>query len=180
VTTALPAFTASPIAYQQNMVSAGQTALYSFTLAQTVYTGTISFTATGLPANSAVSFSPTSITASGCSTTNTVALSILTQQGASALQSSVGPIGKGLWGTLAAVPGLGLALLIGLRRRRAPLRYGNLWLALALLVAASGTIACGNGVTTLPRTPAGTYTITITATGSTGTSSTITVPLTVK
>lgn len=180
VTTALPAFTASPIAYQQNTVSAGQTALYSFTLAQTVYTGTISFTATGLPANSAVSFSPTSITASGCSTTNTVALSILTQQGASALQSSVGPIGKGLWGTLAAVPGLGLALLIGLRRRRAPLRYGNLWLALALLVAASGTIACGNGVTTLPRTPAGTYTITITATGSTGTSSTITVPLTVK
>jgi hypothetical protein len=178
VTTALPAFTTSAILYQQNTVAAGQTALYSFTLAQTVYTGTITFAATGLPANSAVSFSPTSIAANGCSTSNTVAVSILTQQGPAAL-SSIG-LGSRPWGIGTTLLGLGLALCIGLRRRRAPLQYGQFWMALALLIAASGTVACGNGVTATPRTPAGAYTLTITATGSAGTTASFNVPLTVK
>jgi hypothetical protein len=180
VTTALPAFAASAITYQQNTVSAGQTALYSFNLAQTVYTGTITFSASGLPANSSVSFSPSTITASGCSTSNTVALSILTQQGPSALQSSIGLGGKGLLGSLTTLLGLGLALFIGLRRRRAPLRYGHFWMALALLLAASGTVACNNSVTAIAGTPSGPYTITVTATGSTGTVSSFTIPLTVR
>ena len=179
VTTALPAFTTSAISYQQNTVAAGQTALYSFTVAQTVYTGTITFSATGLPANSSVSFSPASIAANGCSTTNTVAVSILTQQG-SALQSSIGLGGNCPWGIVTTLLGLGMALCVGLRRRRAPLRYGQFWMMLALLLAASGTVACGNGVTSIPRTPAGAYTLTITATGSAGTTSSFTVPLTVK
>jgi hypothetical protein len=179
VTTALPAFTTSAISYQQNTVAAGQTALYSFTVAQTVYTGTITFSATGLPANSSVSFSPASIAANGCSTTNTVAVSILTQQG-SALQSSIGLGGNRSWGIVTTLLGLGMALCVGLRRRRAPLRYGQFWMMLALLLAASGTVACGNGVTSIPRTPAGAYTLTITATGSAGTTSSFTVPLTVK
>jgi len=75
---------------------------------------------------------------------------------------------------------MGLALAIGLRRRRAPLRYGQFWMALALLLAASGTVACGNGVTATPATPAGPYTLTVTATGSAGTVFSFTVPLTVK
>lgn len=179
LTTALPAFAASAITYQQNTVSAGQIALYSFNLAQTVYTGTITFSASGLPANSSVIFSPTTITASGCSATNTVAVSIVTQQGSSALQSSIGG-GKGLLGSLTTLLGLGLALIVGLRRRRAPLRYGHFWMALALLLGASGTVACNNSVTAIAGTPSGPYTITITATGSTGTVSTFTIPLTVK
>ncbi len=179
VTTALPAFAASAITYQQNLVSAGQTALYSFNIAQTVYTGTITFSATGLPANSSVSFSPTTITAAGCSATNTVAVSIITQQGSSALLSSMGG-GKGLLGSLATLLGLGLALIVGLRRRRVPLMYGHFWMALALLLAASGTVACNNSVTAVAATPSGPYTITVTATGSTGTVSTFTIPLTVK
>jgi hypothetical protein len=75
---------------------------------------------------------------------------------------------------------MGLALAIGLRRRRAPLRYGQFWMVLALLLGASGAIACGNGVTTATRTPAGSYTVTVTATGSAGTISSVNVPLTVK
>lgn len=180
VTAALPAFTASVVSYQQNAVSPGQTALYSFTLAQTVYAGTITFAATGLPANSAAVFNPSSIVATGCSTSSTVALSIITQQGPSALQAAIGLGGSGLWGTPATVLGMGLALAIGLRRRRAPLRYGQFWMALALLLAASGTVACGNGVTATPATPAGPYTLTVTATGSAGTVFSFTVPLTVK
>jgi hypothetical protein len=176
---ALPAFAASAITYQQNTVSAGQTALYSINLAQTVYTGTITFSASGLPANSSVIFSPTTITASGCSATNTVTVSIVTQQGSSALQSSIGG-GKGLLGSLATLLGLGLALVVGLRRRRAPLRYGHFWMALALLLTVSGTVACNSSVTAIAGTPSGPYTITVTATGSTGAVSTFTIPLTVK
>jgi Bacterial Ig-like domain (group 3) len=176
VITALPAFTTSATTFQQSTVAAGQTALYSFNLAQTVYSGTITFAASGLPANSAVSFSPASITANGCSTSNTVAVSILTQQGSVTL-SSFGLGGKRPWGIFTTILGLGLALAVGMRRRRAPLRYGTFWMALAVLLATSGFAACGNGVAAAPRTPAGAYTVTITATGSTGTTSIFTVPL---
>lgn len=177
---ALPAFSAAATTYQQNTVAPGQTALYSFNISQTVYTGTIAFSAAGLPANSSVVFSPSTITANGCSTTSTIAVSILTQQGAAATAvSSLGLGGHGPWGALASLAGLVMALLIGLRSRRAPLRYRQLWMVLALLIASSGAIACGNAVTAAKATPAGSYSITITATGSTGTLSTFTIPLTV-
>jgi hypothetical protein len=52
-------------------------------------------------------------------------------------------------------------------------------MVLALLIASSGAIACGNSVVAKQATPAGTYSITITATGPTGTPSSFTVPLTV-
>lgn len=176
VTSALPTFTTSAITYQQNSVVPGQTALYSFNVNQTVYNGTITFAASGLPANSSISFSPASITASGCSTTNTVAVSIFTQQGSAAM-SSVGLSGDRPWGVVTALVGLGLALGIGLRRRRAPLRYSQFWMALALLLAASGTVACNSALTSA-GTPAGTYNpITITATGSTGTVSSFPISL---
>jgi hypothetical protein len=179
VTVSNPTFTSSTIAYQQNTVVAGQTGLYSFQLVQNVYGGTITMACSGLPAHSSCTFSPNSISANGCSTTNTVALSILTQQGLP-VAASLGTGGRDLWATLSVLPGLGLALLIGLRRRRVPMRYGQLWMALALLVAASGMIACNNAQS-VAATPSGTYNITVTATGSTGgTVATFTVPLTVK
>ena len=178
VTISNPTFTTSSISYQQSTVVAGQTGLYSFNLVQNVYAGTITLACSGLPANSSCSFSPSTIPANGCSTTNTVALSILTQQ-ATPVAASLGTGGRGLWATLSVLPGLALALLIGLRRRRVPMRYGQLWMALALLLAASGTIACSSSKLTA-ATPSGTYTVTVTATGSSGTVATMTVPLTVK
>jgi hypothetical protein len=72
-----------------------------------------------------------------------------------------------------------MALLIGLRRR-VVLRHRGLWLMLALLIASTGLVACGKGSTAGPTTPSGAYTITVTTSGTTGTPSSFTVPLTVK
>ena len=178
VTSSVAAFTASAISsHQQNTVAPGQTGLYSFTLAQNVYSGTITMSCSGLPANSSCSFSPTSITANGCSTTSTVSLSILTQQGA--VSSSLGIAGRSVFSILSMVSGFGLALLIGLRRRQTPMRFGEIAMVLALLLGTSGLVACGSGVQAAAPTPAGSYTVTVTATGSTGATSTFTVPLTV-
>jgi hypothetical protein len=77
------------------------------------------------------------------------------------------------------VSGFGLALLIGLRRRNSALRFSQLWMVLALLIGASGMAACSGQLEGGPATPAGNYTITVTATGSTGATSSFTVPLTV-
>jgi len=179
ITSSSPSFTASPIIYQENAVVPGQAGLYSFTLSQNVYAGTITMACSGLPANSSCMFSPQTITASGCSATNTIALSILTQTGpVSSSGAALGSSGNGLWSLFSTGFGFGLALLIGYRRRRSSMRLGSVWMVLALLIGASGMLACGSGLTGGgAATPAGNYTITVTATGSTGSTSTFTVPL---
>jgi len=173
--TSLPGFSMSAGTNQQATVAAGQTALYSFNLAQNVYTGTITFSCSGLPANASCVFNPSSITASGCSTTSLIALSILTQQGTPvAVTAGIG----GRWQVFGVFTGLTLALLVGIRRRRVGMHLGHIWMSLAMLLAASSLVACGSGAKTSP-TPAGTSTVTVTATGSAGTVATFTVPLTV-
>lgn len=193
ITSSLPSFTITPSPYSGPTtmvngvavptVAPGETALYSFYVNQNVYSGTITFTVTGLPANSTYSMSPSvGFTATGCSVTNTVALSILTQQGTTVQPAGFGANGHGVWRIMSVLAGLGLALLIGLRRRRVAMRYGQIWMALALLLAATGTVACGKGVGTVlqPATPAGSYTIKVTAVPSVGTAPpSITFPLTV-
>jgi hypothetical protein len=180
VVSSAPTFTTSTIVSGQSTVSAGQTGLYSFSLVQSVYAGTISLSCSGLPTNSSCSFSPSTIAATGCSTTNTITLSILTQPATKAIPASIGMIGRSKWSEMLLLPGLGLALLIGLQRRRLPVHYRQLCLALALLLTASGLVACGNGTSTAVGTPSGSYTVTVTASGSTGNSVSFTVPLTVK
>jgi hypothetical protein len=112
---------------------------------------------------------PSALSFVGCSTTTTYALSIYTQA-----QTTVTPgsfvSGRGTWSLITGFAGVLLVLAIGLRRRR--IRFAQIWMALALLLATSGTLACGKGVGTVlqPATPAGTYTITVTATGSAGSS----------
>jgi streptogramin lyase len=177
ITSTTPTFTTAPLATQQNTVSAGQTGLYSFTITQSVYTGTLSFACSGLPSNSSCVFSPSSITGTGCSTTNTIAFSILTQQGqplAAGLVSGSGP-----WGIVSLVGVFSMALLLDLRRR-VVLRHRGLWLMLALLIASTGLMACGKGSTAGPTTPSGAYTVTVTTYGTNGTPSSFTVPFTVK
>jgi hypothetical protein len=85
ITTSLPGFSIAPVSYMQSSVVPGQTALYSFTVAQNVYTGNITFAVTitgtnGPVPNVSYTLSPTTLTGAGCSVTNTVALSIITQQ----------------------------------------------------------------------------------------------------
>jgi hypothetical protein len=177
ITAAAPSFSATATAYQQSAVAPGETGLYSFNVLQNVYTGTIAMACSGLPAGATCSFSPQTLTATGCSTTSTVALSVLTQQGPMA--ASLGGPGRGLWSWLSLFAACGLASLLGLRRRSATHRFGRLTLLLLLAIGASGMMACGSGASGAAATPAGKYTITVTATGSTGTASTFTVPLTV-
>lgn len=194
VTTANPSFTAAvvndgttnvyggcpPGMVGQCAVSAGGTALYSFTITQNVYTGTINFACQGLPAYASCVFSPSSITATGCSTTSTVALSITTQQPGPIKQAFLGIPGAGRWTLLGIVPAFALALLLGFRRRRAALRFAQLGLALSLLFAMLNVTGCGNGAKSTLGTPTGTSTITVAITGSNGTSLTVPVTLTVK
>ncbi len=181
-----PNFVATANSTMESSVVAGGTALYSFSLAQNVYSGTISFSCSGLPASSSCVFSPSTITATGCTTSSTVALSILTTQAAPQPISVTGSgygSGRGPWQALAILPGLLLAMWIGIRRRKHVLRFGKVWMALALLLITSGMVACGKvggGGPTVLATPSGTSTVTVTATGSAGTVSTFTVPLTVK
>ena len=182
ITSTVPSFSTSVLTNnEQNSIAAGQTALYSFNVVQSVYTGTITFAVTGLPANSSYILSPTSITATGCSQTSTVALSILTQPSVKASPASIGFGGRGRGQAFVIIAGLGMALLIGIRRRKLPMRFGQIGMAIALLIAASGIVACnGNSTVATPGTPSGTSTITVTATGSAGTVTTFTVPLTIQ
>jgi hypothetical protein len=179
ITATTPTFASATTPYQQSTVAQGQTGLYSFTLSQTVYSGTITFACASLPAGASCSFSPSTITASGCSASNTVALSILTTAPTVTL-SSLGGTGRGPWTLISMLGGLGLALLIGIRRRSVHIPFGRVWMALALLAVCSGAIACNGTINAPAATPKGTYTVTVTATGSTGTTSNVTIPLTVQ
>jgi len=180
VTTSSPTFTASALTPQENTVTAGQSALYSFNVAQNVYSGTITMSCSGLPANSSCSFNPAAIAATGCSTASTVALSILTQAGSASGLASLGGGGRGIWQLFSLITGFALALAIGLRRRQTPLRFRTLGMAVVLLLASCTMAACGSGNAAVPATPSGAYTVTVTATGSTGIISTFAVPLTIK
>ncbi|HZL26472.1 MAG TPA: Ig-like domain repeat protein [Acidobacteriaceae bacterium] len=180
IASSAPTFATALLPTMQSTVVAGQTGLYSFTVAQNIYTGTISFACTGLPAYSSCVFSPATLTATGCTITSTVALSILTQQATSINPSALGVSGNGRWTAFGILPGILLALFVGIRRRKSPLRYGQVWLALAILMTASGLMACGKTGNITAATPSGTYTVTVQATGSAGTITSFTVPLTVK
>jgi hypothetical protein len=171
LTTALPGYTMASTGFQQGTVTAGQTGLFSFTVSQIVYSGTISFAVTGLPANSSYTLSPATIVGTGCTTTNTVALSINTQAQTTVQHGGLDGSGHGGWRAVSILAGLGLALLIGLRRRHLPLRLGQIGMAIAMLLVAGSSIGCGKAVGTVlqPATPSGTYSLVVTPTGTTGT-----------
>ena len=118
ITSSTPTFSMGTVTNGQSTVSAGQTALYSFLLNQSVYTGTISLACSGLPSYSTCTFSPATIVATGCSTMTTVALSINTQQSPPVIPASFAFTGRGGRTLLGIVPGVLLALMIQIRRRR--------------------------------------------------------------
>lgn len=172
--TVIPIFSVST---QESSVVAGGTALYGLQLTPSVYTGSITFACQGLPAYATCVFSPNTLTAPACPTTNTVALSIYTQQATSVNPTSLA--GRGRWMPVSLLFGFGLATLLTLRRRRFASRLGAVGLMLAMLLAAIGTTGCGNGKSSL-ATPEGTYTITVTATGTAGMAASVPVTLIVR
>jgi len=157
VVSSAPTLTLTPVSYQYGTVTAGQTALYSFTMPSVPPNATYALTPSG------------SLTLSGCQTSTTYALSIYTQAQTVVTHGSLAA-GHGIWSLITGLTGVLMALAIGLRRRR--IRFAQVWMMLALLLATSGTVACGKalGTVLVPGTPAGTYTLTVTATGSAGAS----------
>jgi len=134
---------------------------------QASYTGTATFGCAGLPAESTCSFSPTSVVGSGTST-------LMIQTTGSHTVSSVQ---RGSGHGYAWVPGftasafLGLLLIGGSKKGRARILLGLMAIALFLPILScgggGGSSGGGSGHTD-PGTPAGNYTITVTATsGST-------------
>ncbi len=154
-----------------NSIVQGQTATYSFNLAQSVYSGTVTFSVSGLPANSTATFSPSSISATGCTTSSVVGLTIQTSL-AQVKQSGFAG-GSGPWRMGVMFVSLFLAGVLAVRRRSLRGNWPRLTMVLALLVASSSLIACGKAAQTGVSTPTGSYPLVVKATGSDGTSTTV-------
>ncbi|HXN73218.1 MAG TPA: FG-GAP-like repeat-containing protein [Candidatus Acidoferrales bacterium] len=156
-------------------VTAGQAATFTIaTAAVGTFVNSISFTATGLPAGTGVTFSPASVSA-GASTTMTVTT---TARGTVATRSAAIPRGPSSPGSLPILfisLVLAIALLFGgvslANRSQRPARYVSWAAALALLIVSLGYLSgCSGGFPNAGSntgTPAGSSTITVT--GSSGT-----------
>ena len=96
-------------------------------------------------------------------------MSVLTQLTPVKQAGLVGGMG-GPWRLGMLLLAMAMASVLALRRRTLRGPWSSLTLMLALLVASTGLVACGKA-TQGATTPAGTYTLTVTATGSTGVTS---------
>ncbi|HZD94030.1 MAG TPA: hypothetical protein VE133_07230 [Candidatus Sulfotelmatobacter sp.] len=154
-------------------VASGQSATYNISVTpQGGFTGTVSFACSGLPAASNCSFNPATVTPNGSAANTTLTIATTTRTVASARPAGI---------TLAAAVSFGLLGIVFLggsaRRKRKILGAAGktfLVLAIALVVA-----SCGGGGQKPPPvvtgTPAGTFSVTISATsGATTHSSVIT------
>jgi hypothetical protein len=161
-------------------VSPGTSATYAIAVAAVNgYNGTVSFPASacaGLPTGSTCSFSPTSITGSG-TTTLTVTTTAPTSSLMSAPDVNQHRGNSNLWASLAGVGMLGMVLAGDWKKRnRRALGIVLLVIALAMVLALVG---CGGGSNSgsggggggggTGGTPAGSYAIKLSVTGTAGT-----------
>ena len=150
-------------------ITPGQTATFMFTVSPVGgYTGTVSFSCGTLPSQAACSFSPSSVTPSGGSPASTT-MTLTTQSSSATLnpdQRSRPP-----WfpaGGLALAGVLGLAFaprkMVRLNQKLRGLCWVLLLVSLSLM--ASGCGGGGNNSPSNPGTPAGSYTVSVTASSS--------------
>ena len=146
-------------------VSSGQTAMYTLTLVPANGSaGTFTFSCSSLPANSSCSFNPasTSVAANG---TGSVTLNIATGAGQSAAALPVWEKNGRYLLPLSCLIALPIAL--GLKKRR-----GWLVILIAALIGLTSCAGSGGGgggtppVSSHPTTPAGSYSIVVTATAN--------------
>jgi len=158
----IPTFIVTPT-LGSTSVGQGQTAVNAFKVTTVgSYSGTLTFACSGLPANSSCTFSPASLTV-GTDAYNTETVNIVTSGSLSASAEHNAPFSKH-GATMLAVLLPGAAVLVfGLRRRK----YAA-WFALAVLavLASAGVTGCNSATTKALLTPAGSYTVTVTATGT--------------
>jgi hypothetical protein len=162
-------------------VPAGQPAMFSFMMvpANAVTANAVSLTATGVPPGATASFTPSSTIVAG-SASATVTLTITTTAHSPVVASrnfpprfrSRRPLPR-LVGLTILLMGLGLLVLHARMRRIAPQFF-----LLFLLMIFAGLAACGSGGSTTQQlnpstgTPAGTYSIVVTAASGNGSLST--------
>jgi hypothetical protein len=166
---AAPDFTISATP-ASGIITPGQTATYTFTVSPVGgYAGTVSFSCGTLPAQAACSFSPASVTPSGGSPASTT-MTLTTATSSAMLNpeqrsSPWFPAG-----------GLAMAGVIGLAFAPKRIwRFNQQWRGFcwALLLASLSLLAsgCGGGGSSSPSnpgTPAGSYTVSVTASSSAG------------
>ena len=149
---------------------AGSSATFAFTMTPSNhYDGTISFSCAGLPDKATCTFSPTSVAMDG-RTPATVLLTI----GTTATTTTTAALHRSSSITLATtLSGMGLfgvVMLGSLPKRR---RLVAFMLGIIVVVMMISLVACGGSshktlTTTIPGTPAGSYAVTVTATGTAG------------
>jgi hypothetical protein len=140
----------------------------------------VTLSCSGLPSKASCSFNPASVTPGSAAASSTMTITT-TAATTALLVPPARPFGNRAAGVLAMLAGFGMPLfgvvLIGAGKR--PRKYLRLWLLLAIALLTMGMIACGGGSSTtksvtVPGTPAGTYTITVTGTaGSVSHSTTV-------
>jgi hypothetical protein len=166
LTSVNPVFTFTPIVTSM-AVAQGQTALNSFNITtQGRYTGTVTFSCSGLPANAACVFSPTSLTV-GTDSYNTVALSIVTAATQASISHPANPASRRTLPLYCFVPFAFGVVLLG--RKKSVALSSILLLAVVLtgMLLATGCSGGNNAAQAQATlTPAGSYTVTVTATGT--------------
>jgi hypothetical protein len=155
-------------------VKAGQTAVYMLTLAPDGgFNQPVTFTCSGAPAQSSCAVSPNPATLNGSTATATVTVATTAASLAVHGYPKRGPLDIGGYReVLLASALLGLILLWFVRRRKERVSFA--YVGAAFLVCLLLTLsACGGGSSSggggQPGTTAGTYTLTVTATFSSGT-----------
>jgi hypothetical protein len=149
------------------------------------YSGTVTFSCTGLPHNAACSFQPSSVAFTGTSTTANVTMTIQTSTTASVSAPALLPFENRRTIALAAtlwMPGLFAAAVA---RRRRSSRLQKLLTLLLLCGLASALTACGSSPSSSSsssssQTPAGSSTVQVIASGPGGLAQTTSLTLTVQ
>ncbi len=152
----------------------GQAATAIFTLTSVGgYDQPITFSCSGLPANTTCTFNPSTVTPTAAGATTLLTIQTNVEQGALSLPKKPGsPDGRGGLETLASGGIVGsLLFLIGFKSRRRELkrwqqRVLQEMLLITLLAGWVGLVSCAHS----PETPVGEEKITITATGGSGNS----------
>ncbi len=164
-------------------VASGQSASTTLSLAPSNgFTGTVSFSCTGLPTGAVCTFSPATVSVTGTTNVQT-SLTIATGAGNPTgymVKAGSPHASKGAGIAVAVVSPFAALLLFGAARRR---RFLLLLPLLSLpLIAMAGVTGCGSSKSNTPATmptPAGTSQVTVTATSGT-VSKTATIALTVQ